>query len=128
MTEYVVDSWAWIEYLGGTAKGTKVKEVVEGGADILTSAVSMAEVVSKLRRAGRDFQAAAERIAALSRVVAPDRLAAIAAGSIHAEMRRKAPNFSLADAFVLQAARSRGGKVLTGDPDFKGIEGAELLK
>lgn len=127
MTSYVVDSWAWIEYLDGTPKGTRVKEVVEGDADVFVHAVSMAEIASKARRRGKDPKAAAERVSSLSRFVSPALADSVEAGGLHAERREKAPNFSLADAFVLQTARKLGARVLTGDPDFRGLKEAEFI-
>lgn len=37
-------------------------------------------------------------------------------------------NFSLADAIVLNAARKLRARILTGDPDFKSIDEAVMLK
>ena len=48
------------------------------------------------------------------------------AGLLHARVRKGSPNFSLGDAFVLQLARKPRGKVMTGDPDFRGIREAEF--
>lgn len=127
MTSYVVDSWAWIEYLDGTAKGSRVRALVEGDSDIHTTASSLAEVASKAKRVGKDPNAAARRISSLSRFAGPTFEDATAAGILHAQTRQKVPNFSLADAFVLRTARRLGAKVLTGDPDFRAIEEAELI-
>ncbi|MGI0080361.1 MAG: hypothetical protein ACRECH_12145 [Nitrososphaerales archaeon] len=46
---------------------------------------------------------------------------------MQAEIKAKNKNFGLADSFVLSAARKIGAKVLTGDPDFRGIAEAILL-
>lgn len=127
MTSYVVDSWAWIEYLEGSSKGARVRDIVEGGSDTLTHVVSIAEIVSRVERVGKDSQAAAARVASLSKLIAPSMADAVEAGALHAEMRKRRSNFSLADAFVLQAARSKAARVLTGDPDFKGINEAEVV-
>ena len=66
-------------------------------------------------------------IRSMSRVVAPTTDDAIEAGIIHAKTKDTSPNFSLADAFVPQLARKTGAKVLTGDPDFRGIKEAEMV-
>ena len=49
-------------------------------------------------------------------------------GVLHAEVKKKIPNFSLGDAFVLQTAKSLNAKVLTGDPDFRSIKEALMLR
>lgn len=51
----------------------------------------------------------------------------LAAGAIHADMKTKVPGFGMADAFILAAARSRGVRVLTGDPHFEALEDAIML-
>jgi len=53
MSSYVVDSWAWREYLDGTPKGTRVRDVVEKDREIFTTAASLAEVVSVAKRRGK---------------------------------------------------------------------------
>ncbi len=125
---YVVDSWAWVEYLRGSDGGRRVERYVDEGAQLLTHVFSVAEVASKARRSGGDHEGAVRRIASLSTVHAPDRDDAHKAGLLHADVRKSSSNFSLADAFVLQLARKRNAKVLTGDPDFKGIREAILLR
>ncbi len=51
MTRYLIDSWAWIEYLKGSSVGRKVKEEVENDSnDIFTHVVSLAEITSKVKR------------------------------------------------------------------------------
>ncbi len=58
---------------------------------------------------------------------AADLTVARLAGEVHAEVRRKVADFGLADAFVLATARSKGFKVLTGDPHFKAIPEAIMI-
>lgn len=123
----VVDSWAWVEYFGGSAIGKKVEAAFSEVDEIWTSAVSIAEIVSKYRRKNVDESRAIETLYSLSRIGSPNREDAREAGRIHAELKAKSPSFGLADSFVLQLARKLGAKVLTGDPDFRGIKEAELL-
>jgi predicted nucleic acid-binding protein len=126
MTSLIVDSWAWVEYFRGTESGASVKQHLEKG-ETLTHSVTIAEVISKLQRVGFDLAAAKQAFAVIPRVIEAERDSAVAVGGVHAEMRKKVPNFSLADAFVLQAARKLGAKVLTGDPDFRGTKEAEFI-
>ncbi len=126
MTRMIVDSSAWMEYFDGTRAGEKVKRFLED-EDTFTHSVTMSEVMSKLRRKGRDTEDARQAFAALPKVIDTDRGSSVRAGELHAEVRHKVPNFSLADAYVLEAAQRLGLKVLTGDPDFKGLEEAEFL-
>ena len=127
MTRLMLDSWAWIEYFLGSKAGLLVKRHLEE-EEAYTHSVTISEVISKLRRQGKDIDNARQAFAALPRIVDTDRSAAAKVGELHARMRADVPNFSLADAFVLEAARRLELKVLTGDPDFRGIKEAEFLE
>ena len=127
MPSLVVDSWAWVEYLDGSASGKKADEALQTASELWTSAASVAEVVSKYRRSGRDEEPAVRAITVLSKVGVPSLEDARQAGRIHAELKATAPNFSFADSFVLQLARKVGAKVLTGDPDFRGLKEAVVI-
>lgn len=128
MSSLVVDSWAWVEYLAGSVAGRKAEAAMSKSPELWTSIVSLAEVVSKYRRKGMDDEVAVRAITTLSKLGIPGRPDAEEAGRIHAERRTKSPNFGLADSFVLQLAKKVRGKVLTGDPDFKGLKDAQLVE
>ncbi len=124
----MVDAYAWIEYLDGTSKGTTVRDIVEDAHNTCTtSAVTLAEVVSKFIRNGRDPKIALKALEDNSNVLVADLALARLAGEIHAEERKKAKDFGLADAFVLATARSKGSRVLTGDPHFNNIPEAVMI-
>jgi predicted nucleic acid-binding protein len=127
MTSYVVDAWAWVEYLRGSEVGQLVKREFELGSEILTSVISMAEVISKFRREGLDAESAWQAVTSLSKTVPVKENDAKEAGIIHATTKKVTPNFSLGDAFVLQTARKQGCRILTGDPDFKRVKEARML-
>ncbi|MBI4257836.1 MAG: PIN domain-containing protein [Thaumarchaeota archaeon] len=128
MTRFIVDSWAWIEYLRGSRAGQKVREKIEHQEELLTHIVTIAEIMSKLKRESLDTEGAWKAITASSKLITIDANDAKNTGLLHAYIKRKNANFSLADAFVLHAAKKLNGKVLTGDPDFKGINEAILLR
>jgi predicted nucleic acid-binding protein len=128
MTRYVVDSWAWMEYLDGSVPGEKVKQSVgDGDNEIFTHVVSIAEIVSKVRRRGKDAGVAWSAITTNSKIFTLTEKDSEDAGLLHAKIKSKLANFGLADAFVLSAARKLGAKVLTGDPDFADIEDVVML-
>src|SRR5207245_9405021 len=71
MTRYVVDSWAWIEYLEGSLLGEKVRErLADDGNEIFTHVVSLAEIISKVRRREKDTDAAWSAIMTNSKIFA----------------------------------------------------------
>lgn len=126
MTEYLIDAFAWIEYLEGSEQGEKVKQILQNHK-CLTSAVTMAEVISRAKRTGKDTEIAFQAITLNSKVLQVNEEIAKKTGLIHAEKREKNKDFGLADAFIL-AHRKKKQKILTGDPHFKGIEKIEFLK
>ena len=128
MNRFVVDSWAWVEYLRGSRRGEKVRELIEEKSELFTHAVSVAEIISKLRRENLDYAEAWRTIASNSKIVVPSVTDALETGLLHASLKReKRHNFSLADAFVLFSARENRARVLTGDPDFTGLKDATII-
>ena len=126
--KYVIDAYAWVEYLIGSKSGEKVKDAVETeNNEIFTCAVTVAEVVSKTAREGRDFEVAYDILLSNSQVVNADETVSKDAGVLHSEMRKTQKDFGLADAFVLAVARRTKSKILTGDVHFKGVKGSVLI-
>lgn len=126
-SRYVVDSWAWVEYLDGTQAGNEVRSKLEK-SKIFTNSVTIAEVISRAARRGKDPNVALEAILSYSDIVEVDETLAKEVGLTHAEIKKSRSNFSLADAFALQTARRYRARVLTGDPDFKGLKEATMIK
>jgi len=124
---YIIDSYAWIEYLDGTEKGEKVKEVLTEQNLIHTTAITVAEVVSRAKRKDKDTVIAYQTVTTNSNVININSEIAKETGLLHAEIKKEIKDFGLADAFVLLTARKLGAKIVTGDPHFKGFEEAILI-
>jgi len=122
-----MDSWAWMELFDGSKDARTIETKMSSATEILTSAVSLAEVVSVIKRRKRPADKAVEVIMSNSRVAVPSSADAVEAGLLHGDQKEERRNFSLADAFVLQLARKVGAKVLTNDPDFRGIKETEMI-
>jgi len=128
MNRYVIDAYAWIEYLIGSEAGKKIGSVfTEEDSEVYTCAVTIAEVVSKTAREGREAEIAYDILVSDSQVVEVDEVLSKEAGLLHAEMRKTVEGFGLADAYVLATARMTKSKVLTGDPHFKAAKEAILI-
>jgi len=124
----VVDAFAWIEYLDGTSRGARVRDLLEDARNTATtSVVTLAEVLSKFIRNRKDPTLALKAIEDNSAVEMVDTGLARLTGELHAEQRKKISDFGLADAFVLATARKKSARVLTGDPHFKTIPDAVLV-
>lgn len=118
--EAVVDSYAWVEYFRGSEKGGKAKPIIER-RKTCTPAIVIAELSSKYHRENPglwgevlDFIISTSTIVELSLEIAEK------AGKTRNEMR-KTRKFGMADAIILETARTYGSKVLTGDPHFNGL-------
>jgi PIN domain nuclease of toxin-antitoxin system len=127
MTKHVIDAYAWIEYLDGTDAGRKVTAILENNNDIYTCAVTLAEVVSKVARKGKDPKIAYDVLMSNSQVVSVDDELSFQAGLLHCEMRKTVKDFGLADAYVLATARRLESKILTGDAHFSLLKEAIMI-
>ena len=128
MSRYVLDSWAWIEYFEGSSKGEKVKDMISDSRnEVFTHSVSVAEIISKAKRSGKDTDDIWMAITNNSKVLETNAEESKDAGITHASVKSKSRNFSLADAFILATARKLKARVITGDTDFKNIAEAIIL-
>jgi predicted nucleic acid-binding protein len=124
VTKHVIDAYAWIEYLDGTDAGRKVRAILENSEGVYTCAVTLAEVVSKVARKGKDAKVAYDVLLSNSQIVCVDEEFSLQAGLLHCEIRKTSKDFGLADAYVLATARRLKAKILTGDTHFKSIKEA----
>lgn len=120
MTKFIIDAYAWIEYLNGSERGKRVAEFVEQSEhEIYTSAATVAEVISKFLRTNKDPHIAITAINSMSMVVTLTQELSSEAAHIHFEAKKKVKNFGMLDAFVGATAKKLGAKILTGADDFK---------
>ena len=118
---YLIDAYAWIEYLEGSTAGSKVRKIIEEN-EAITLSITLAEVISKVKRKGLDENNAYQAITSNSIISDVTADVARSAGIFHAEIRKKVPNFGLVDSLLLAGARSKKIKVVTGDHHFKGFK------
>ena len=127
MTKYVIDAYAWIEYLDGSTKGKKVAALLENNDETYTCALTLGEVVSKVARMGKDAKIAYDVLISNSQILSVDEEISLQAGLVHYEMRKTSKDFGLADAYILATARKLKSKIVTGDPHFKGLKDAIMV-
>jgi predicted nucleic acid-binding protein len=113
--------------LDGTEKGRKVSCLIDGNEELFTCALTVAEVVSKAARKGKDVKSIYDILTSNSKIINADEELSFEAGLIHCEMRKTLKDFGLADAYVLAAARKMEAKILTGDKHFKDIKEAVFI-
>lgn len=129
MNKHIVDAWAWIEYFRGTEYGAKLNDIIEDPTtDIYTCAITVAEIISKTARDNRDVEAAYDMLLSNSKIIKLDEQISKQAGLFHSKMRQTIKDFGIADAFILAAADKLEAIIITGDPHFKGLKNAIMIK
>jgi predicted nucleic acid-binding protein len=125
--EYVIDSYAWVEYFRGTVPGKRARPYVEGDR-AATSALTLAELREKYLREGwSSFDEDLNFIASRTAVMAVDRQISLLAGEINLERKKAKRDWGMADSIILATARSASAKVVTGDSHFEGLSDAILI-
>ena len=128
MTRFVIDAYAWIEYLEGSEKGKKFAEIIEDNSnELFTSSATSSEVISKFLRVKKDVKIALTAIDTLSTIAVINQELGVEAGFIHYEAKKKSKDFGMLDAFVAATAKKLNAKILTGDPHFKGFKEAVMM-
>ena len=125
--EYVVDSYAWVEYFRGSEAGKKVKEFIEGGK-AATPTITVAELREKYTR--EDWPYFDEDLLFITTSTAIVNLTkdiAVKAGEVNAVMKAKVKGWGMADSITLATAQVAKAKVVTGDKHFKGLKQAILI-
>ena len=121
----VYDTYAWVEYFRGGAKGSRVRNLLKGGG--YTPSVVLAELARKYLREGFDEEAVLKRLKFMevkTVIVNIDSGIALAAAKLYLDLNRHAEaedlrTPSLADALVYATAKRLNDKLVTGDKLFK---------
>jgi len=119
----LIDSWAWIEYWRGGPKAKEAAEFIEGRDDALASAINLAELYHWILLHYDERTAERKRRTVEGRcfTISLDGKLAVEAAKIKINEK-----LSLADAVVLATARAYHSRVISGYPDFKGLERASF--
>jgi len=116
-SKYFMDSSAWLGYFFADKA---VKEIVEGDNTKLTSVLSLFEVKRRLLREAYNEKEITELLAFMSlNSLIVDLNEAIAEEATQVSMRHKLP---AVDAVIYTSATHYGAKLVTGDPDFEGLD------
>ena len=126
--KYLIDTSAWIEYLEGSVSGEEVNKILKKENEIYTISLIIAEIVSKIKRKKGNIDLAYDCIIKNSKVFEVTPKISKRIGVLHAEIRKKIPNFSLADASIICSAEAIQAKLLTKDTHFKGFKNVVLIK
>ena len=123
--EYLIDSYAWIEYYLG--EDVRLKLLIET-KEIATSTIVIAELSDKFARENENFKDFFQFISSRSKLVPLSVEIALASGKFKSQMRKKYKQFGLADAIIYLTAKLNNSKLLTGDHHFEGLDGVDFVK
>ena len=124
-SRYVLDSFALLAHLGDEAGAARVRAVLRAArldrAEVFLSAINLGELVYITEREQGLVQAqmalnAVEQLPV--QILEATRERVLAAAHLKANHA-----ISYADAFVVAAAQEMGATILTGDPEFRTVEG-----
>ena len=116
--EYVIDSSAWMEYIGGTSKGDKIIKIIEE-SQIATSIVAIAELADKFEQMNKPFADHLNFIRSRAKLMPIDPAIALHAAKLKKEFRKYSTKFSLADGIHLATAMGNNAILVTADSDFE---------
>lgn len=127
-SSFVIDTYAWVEYLLGSKAGAKAKRYIEEERCV-TPSIVLAELrkwylreIEALRRSDREMRMHFAFLESATEIVPLDASLALKAGETDFLMKKRIKNWPLADSIIYATAKSRAAQLVSGDPHFKGLE------
>jgi predicted nucleic acid-binding protein len=118
----LLDSFAWIEYFTGSARGAKVRGYIESDEPLYIASICLTEVKSRYLRDKKDPTERIELIAERSFIVLLDKEIALLAADVKQERK-----LHTIDAIVYATAQHKGLTLVTGDQHFANMPNVEMI-
>lgn len=122
----LLDTYAWVEYFRGTAKGGKVKKILKE-RQCFTSAISLAELSQWIAKEKLDSGKILDTVKKISVIINLDNDILEAAGRINHQKKLKIKNFGMIDAIILATSKAYELGVVTGDRHFAEEKGTIII-
>lgn len=123
--DFVIDSYAWVEYFRGSNEGKTAQEYIEN-ENCATSSITIAELSEKYKRENRNFKDDFEFIISRTKIIELNTETALIAGQINCGNKKKIKNWGMADSIILATAKLLNAKVVTGDEHFRNLNSVML--
>ena len=123
----LADTWAWVELFRGTEKGAKVRELLKQHATVYTSMVSVAEISQWADKYNLRSESIFSELDKLTAYLEVDFHLLKTAGKKYNELRKQKKDIGMIDVIIYTTALAHGITLLTGDTDFKGLPGVQML-
>lgn len=127
-SSYVIDTFAWVEYLLGSKLGHAARKYIEGSSAI-TPSIVLAELkkwylkeLESGRRTEREMRSHLSFVESRTRVVPLDAQLAMRAGETDFLMKKRIKDWPIVDSIIYATANAQASKVVTGDPHFRQLE------
>lgn len=126
---YFIDSYAWIEYFIGSAKGDILKKLLQDERNRFgTIECCLAEVRGWALNNNQDFDSLFKIIRANSEIITLTEHDWIDAGKERFEQRKTQKDFGLIDATLLVKQKEFNCKIISGDKHFAHLKDIVFLK
>lgn len=124
---FIMDTYAWVEYLIGSRKGVQVQRIIESGEKLITPECCLAELKGWCIREKRQFKQAYHIVRTNSEIEPIFTGDWLKAADIRNKKRKQIPGFGLIDAIIVSKQAMHKAKILSGDPHFKSLKSVEYL-
>lgn len=126
--EYIIDSYAWVEYFNGSKKVEILKKLfLEEKNKFFTVECCLAEIRGWAIKNNQDFDNLLTIIRTNSEILNLSENDWILAGKERAEQRVKQKDFGLIDSTLLIKQQELNCKIITGDLHFKDLKNIIFL-
>jgi predicted nucleic acid-binding protein len=126
----LIDTSAWVEYLKGSVKGARIKDIVDNQSNILiVHSVVLSELASKLARDGKSTLVIYD-VLGLGNLKLVDELplnSALDAGKEHAILKKAIKRISLIDVMLMKVADTFSATIVTTDHHFEAYKKAVII-
>lgn len=128
-TEYLLDTYAWIEYFIGSKEGELVNNLIDHQI-IHTAIISIAELSDKYHREDLvdEWEKRYQFIVLKSNIISCSLKIAKNSGFRKLKLRKNNKSIGLADAIIVETASQHGLMIVTGDSHFEKIDNVYFLK
>ncbi len=120
----VLDTTVLIDYLRGRPAVARVRDLLDAGDDVATTAINVEEIICGL---GRDEGAAANSLFNGLHILTIDRAIGDLAGGWRRDFARTGTTLSQADCLIAAGAARHSATLITGNPRHFPMPGLDLL-
>lgn len=126
---YIIDSYAWIEYFIGSKKGKILKKLfLDQENKFFTVECCLAEIKGWTLRNNIDFLNLLKTIKSNSTITSLGEIDWIKAGEERFNQREKQKDFGLIDSIIIVKQNELNSQVISGDKHFKSLKNVVFLE